>query len=201
MVGPDLKDLTTWTESDIETNVKRMEKMVGPLPDGEVKALVTFLKRPDAAEQQTKVAEVQQKKEDASNAPASAEEGARLFFGNTAFENGGTSCVACHSAQGTGGTLAKDLTDVYERMGQTALVSTCTNPSFPAMKPIYSAHPITKQEALHLAKFFETAPQRQKAKTPTIEVFGSAGAIGVLVAVAFGYRNRKTGARSKLTRR
>jgi cytochrome c2 len=208
MVGPDLKEVSTWNESDIETNVKRMEKMIGPIPDDEVKALVRFLKQPDAAVQQAKAVEVQEKKESVDSEPASADEGAHLFFGETAFANGGTSCIACHSVQGRGGTLAKDLTNVYERMGKTALVSICIQPSFPAMKPIYTQHPITKQEAVHLAKFLETAGQKQslsgdagRLHPQPMEALGSAGALAVLAAIAFGYRNRKTGARSKLTRR
>jgi cytochrome c2 len=201
LVGPDLKDVCKWKEADIESNVKRMEKMVGTLPDADVQALVKFLKKPDAAAEQTKVVEVQAKKEEADNAPASSDEGASLFFGKTAFENGGTSCIACHSVQGRGGSLAKDLTDVYSRMGKAGIVSVCTQPSFAAMKPLYTEHPITKQEALHLAMFFEAAPQTQRAKPAPVEGFGSAAAIAVLLAIAFGYRNRKTGAREKLAAR
>lgn len=201
LVGPDLKDVETWPSDELTVAVKRMEKMAGPLKDDEIKSLVSFLKSTHADEL-IKKAEAKEVVAVVSGQPASALVGRQLFFGAERFANGGPSCMACHRAEGSGGTMGPDLSHVYGKFGESALVSACEQTNFKVMKAVYQKQPVTKQEALHLTKYFASINDSKSEVTdPPVSTIGFVGAGVFLSGLAFLYRRRNTGTRSKLNRR
>jgi len=227
MVGPDLAGVSTWKTSDTVDAIKRMETSVGPLSGDEVDALVQYLKTPtnnatSAAEsaatttgataeakpvEQTSTSkespEGTEATSDMASQPGSAETGKRLFLGAQPFANGGASCVACHSGGVSGGTMGPDLTNIAERLNERALIAASEKTSFPVMRAAYANHPVTKQEAIDLAKYFVSlkGTVKQDSQLPPVGAAGAAGATLMLGLIAWGYRNRNTSVRSKLQRR
>lgn len=202
LVGPDLVETASWKTDELTGTVKRMEKFVGPLSTQEVDALVKFLKDPRAAvrlktEEQRAVAAAQTGTE-----PSSADVGRKLFLGTERFKNRGISCIACHRVEGHGGTMGADLTESFEKFGESALVATCEQPSYPVMKAIYRDQPITRQEALHVTKYLASLKGTTASRPdPPVGQMGMLGAAAFLAGLMFFYRNRNTGVRSRLNRR
>lgn len=134
--------------------------------------------------------------------PASAERGARLFTGSEALKNGGLSCIACHSIDGAGGTMAVELNEIYKKMAPQALVTACEKTPFKVMKTAYKDHPLEHQEALDLAAYLTSLKEPHEKLTeipvtPIALVFAGA----VFAIIALGYRGAKGSAREKLQRR
>ena len=189
LAGPDLKVVATWKRADLRSAVARMQENAGALTSDQIDALVALLQAPDVKAQLA-----------ALNAPvieispeekaASAEIGHHLFFGDQPFENRGTPCFACHSAGGRGGNLAADLTSIVAKRGNAAILAAAQQPAFPLMKAAYGAHPITKQEAYHLAAFLKSPPN-DREKTGVVH--GVAGGLAVLVfgIVAVAVRRKR----------
>ncbi len=182
--GPDLIHAAAMPRDGIRKAVTRMQDNVGPLQPDQIDALVAFLqsKAPAPA-----VAMSPEQK------AAKAAIGRQLFFGERRLANGGTPCFACHAVAGRGGNLAVDLTGVYARRGEAALISTEEQPAVPLMKAAYAAHALTPQEAWHLAAFFKDAPNEKPAIDRTVLVHGSAAGIAavVLAAIAVVIRPRR----------
>lgn len=201
LVGPDLNDVNNWPVDDLKAAVVRMQNMAGPLTDSEVKSLVTFLKNKDASEL-IKKSEEHKMAEAATAAPASEIVGKELFIGSKSFTNGGPSCISCHRAEGTGGTMGPDLTDAFTKFGENALVSACEQTNFKVMKAAYKDHPVTRQEALHLTRYFGSIKGAKKDTVdPPINVIGYGGAAVFLLGLTFMYKRRKGSARDQLNRR
>jgi mono/diheme cytochrome c family protein len=201
VAGPDLVAATHWTDADLRKALKRMEENVGPLKPEQTDALIALLKAPDVKAQLA-----------AANAPpvelspeekaASAATGRRLFFGEQPFAKHGTPCFACHAIGGRGGNLAADLSGVYARRGQDAVLSVAQQPKFPFMKAAYAGRELTRQEAFHLAAFFKesnAAPQRER--TGVVHAAASGLAIAALGVVALVARSRRGGVRSRMVRK
>ncbi len=90
--------------------------------------------------------------------PDSVREGMALFQGEERFEEGGPPCLSCHSVTNeniaTGGTFAKNLTDVYSRMGD-GLGVWLSAPSFAPMMAAYKDHQLTEKERESLTAFLK----------------------------------------------
>jgi len=201
LVGPDLLEVASWKTGELKDTVKRMEKFVGPLAPSEVDSLVKFLKDPKAAER-IKAEEQRAVAAEAGTEPSSADVGRKLFGGLEPFKNKGMSCIACHRVEGHGGTMGKDLTDSFERLGESALVSTCEQPSYPVMKAIYRDRQITRQEGLHITKYLASLKGTAASHPdPPVGQYGVLGAGAFLGGLMFFYRKRNTGVRSRLERR
>jgi len=92
--------------------------------------------------------------------------GKHLFTGSIAFQNGGATCMACHSIAGNGalggGTLGPDLTKVHERYGN-GLAAVLKSLPFPTMQGVFNDKPLTDEEVAHLYAYFvltdQIAPQ------------------------------------------
>lgn len=153
--GPDLKNAATYPRQTVIDAIKRMEKNVGPLSEADVTLFSDFLLAVDAADRLAAHRERVQMREAASMAPPDARLGEALFFGRTAFANGGAACAACHQAGGKGGNLAVSLEDAFTRLGAQPLQATTEAPGFPVMRAIYTPLPVTKQEAIHVVKYLE----------------------------------------------
>lgn len=90
--------------------------------------------------------------------------GKELFQGVRALRSSGAPCNSCHNVRArdylAGGSLAKDLTDAYGRLGEKALRAIIKSPPFPAMRAAYEDHPISEQEVSALTAFLqETAEE------------------------------------------
>ena len=84
--------------------------------------------------------------------------GRDLFTGRQALRNRAAACITCHTARGSGasiagGTFAKDLTNVYARLGDQGLDSALRAPAFRVMGKVFEARPLAEDEALALRAF------------------------------------------------
>jgi mono/diheme cytochrome c family protein len=179
-----------------------MEQRVGPLTDADLEQLADFVKDP-TANTRLKSAEARLAQMfTAKMEPASPATGHALFFGAKPFANGGMICSSCHAVQGRGGLLGPDLTRVHARMGDTPLVSAIEKASFKVMAPAYRAHPVTKQEALHLARYLGSLdPAAPVAVPPPTGTMGVAGAAAFLGGLAWLKRKKGFGKRPRMERR
>lgn len=189
LTGPALNAASGWPEAQLTVAIKKMEPKAGPLPDDVVAGLVAFLKSPDAqtrlkAEEARMAAQFAAKME-----PGDAVMGRDLFLGNKAFKNGGLSCVSCHAIEGAGGNLGPSLDGIFEKTGgEMPLISAIEQSKFKIMEPIYTRHPITKQEAAHLAKYFASL-RTGAVLLDTLPLFAKVGVgAGVLLLIGmFGF--------------
>ncbi len=203
--GPDLTPSTGWSLDQLKPAIKRMEKNVGPLTDEQVTAFAEFMKAPDIRERLKAEQKRIQAQFMAKMTPPDAALGKALFQGAEPFRNGGLACAACHAAEGQGGNLGFDLTGIFAKMGgETPLVSAIEQASFKVMAPHYKRHPVTKQEAMHLAKYFSTLdPQKViPTKAPFVPVGGGVALAGLMGLVFHLRRQRERRGRDvKLQRR
>jgi mono/diheme cytochrome c family protein len=137
---------------------------------------------------------------------ADVELGRQLFLGTTALTNNGPPCMSCHTARGTGssiagGTLAKELTHVFARLGDEGLDAALRNPAFPLMKDIYAKHALSKEEAFALRSFFAESNRTIGAARDTYSVLlvGIVGAVFCLVLLNALWSRRLRGIRKPLT--
>ena len=214
--GPDLAPSTGWPAADLAKAVERMEKNVGPMTDEEVGMLVDLLRSEDVRQRLSAARERQVAQMAASLEPPSARAGRELFHGGDSLTHRGLPCAACHrvrTAGGSlrGGTLASELTDAYDRLGEQAVLSAAETPGFALMRAAYGDRPVTRQEALHLAAYLEEVSERaedaEEAGAPAGPVAGApfawwgAGAtLLFLAAMAWLYRGRNRGVRAALVR-
>ncbi|MBI3186208.1 MAG: cytochrome c [Myxococcales bacterium] len=139
--------------------------------------------------------------------PGEVSSGQALFEGRQRLSKGGPPCFSCHNVRGTGlvggGTLAKDLTHVYARMGDPGLSAALSSTPFPLMKDIYGEAPLSTAEAFQLKAFLYesskdgTAPRRDRN-------FVYAGAIGLFLSlglIGLVWAGRIRGVRLKVVRR
>ncbi len=89
--------------------------------------------------------------------------GKELFTGETRFENGGASCQSCHQVAGAGimggGSLARDLTRVADRMPGASVLANVKSPGFPLMAQAYADKPLTPGEIFAVVAFIEKQSQ------------------------------------------
>ncbi|MFM1919316.1 MAG: hypothetical protein RLZZ303_950 [Candidatus Hydrogenedentota bacterium] len=197
--GPDLKASAGYPRQTVVDAIVRMEKNVGPMAPEEMQSLTEFLLDPSAADRLKAQQQKAAMKEAASLEPASADKGRALFFGRTAFQAGGIGCAACHQAGGRGGNLAASLEDSFTRLGEQSLMATTQNPGFPVMRAIYANQPVTKQEAVHIAKYLE-----EVSKTPAdpanvpLHLAGLTGTVIVMVLLGRATHKRAAGTRARM---
>lgn len=197
--GPDLKNATNYPRQTVIDAIKRMEKNVGPLSEAEVTQFADFLLAADAAERLAAHREQVQMREAASMAPPDARLGEALFFGRTAFANGGAACAACHQAGGKGGNLAVSLEDAFTRLGAQPLQATTEAPGFPVMRAIYTPLPVTKQEAMHVVKYLEAiSADPAPPSGVSLHLAGLGGTALVLVLLGKSTAKRVAGTRTRL---
>jgi hypothetical protein len=194
LTGPDLTAATSWAHADVRAAVDRMQDYAGPLTPQQIDEITGLLTSGHARELLT--AETARRAQRAKMKAASPATGRKLFFGEQRLSNGGLPCFACHTAAGQGGNLAADLTAVHTRMGETPLLAATEKPNFPLMKRTYAAHPVTPQEALHLAAFFAetaTATAALKPEHTMRTVQGTAAGVAIVLigAAAFFFRPRR----------
>lgn len=130
--------------------------------------------------------------------PEEVAAGKALFEGRTPLLNGGAPCISCHSARGAGviggGTLAKDLTHAFARLGEQGISSALGSTPFPIMKDLYGRAPLSDQEAFRIKAFLYGA-SADPAPPPVDHDFLYIGALAALasfgaISAAFGKRLR-----------
>jgi cytochrome c peroxidase len=201
LTGPDLTASLSWREPDLEAAILRMQEKAGPLSTDEVSGLIAFLK--DAQVKERIAAEEARITQQfaAKLEPPSAATGERLFRGEELLQNGGMACIACHRIGGVrGGTLGLDLSGVYGRMGETGLVSALEKAPFLVMAPVYREKPVTRQEALHIARWIRDmdAQSPDPGADPVVPAAASVAALGLAALVLGARKTRRRSARAEL---
>jgi len=134
--------------------------------------------------------------------------GRELFLGLSPLKAGGAPCASCHTVRGAkgllgGGRLAKDLTNVFARLGDEGLDTALKSPAYPLMNKVFADHPIEASEAFALRAFLYEAnlggePARDDSWSVTLA--GGLGSLGVLVALNAAWGRRLRGVRKPLVR-
>ncbi len=184
--GPDLIISINWSADDLTKAVKKMEKEVGTMSDAVIAGIVLLMKDDSlkmrlAAEEQRLILSRR-----ALLAPPDVSAGYDLFWGRRRFHNGGMNCSACHVVNGLGGTLGPDLSSTAGKLGEVALISAIEKASYKVMEPHYRTHPVTAQEALHVAAYLAQAPRTAigaEFSFHLLAVFAAAGLSGAIVAL------------------
>ena len=140
--------------------------------------------------------------------PQHVARGRDLFSGRAALQNGGPSCLSCHTARGTnagiaGGSFSVDLTNAYARLGDQGLDAALRAPAFRVMGRVFAPRPLTAEEALALRAFLHESNRAPVASEEVVSLpllggLGALGALGVLNAI---WARRLRGVRSTLVRR
>ncbi|MDI6696695.1 MAG: c-type cytochrome [Anaerolineales bacterium] len=219
LVGPDLQGVTQRRDlSWLKEFISAPDQMLAsgdpiatqllaeynnvPMPNlalspAEVEALIAYLENPAAG--------------GAGNAPPSAApagpgdaaRGQALFNGQIRLQNGGASCIACHSVAGLptlgGGSLGPDLTQVVQRYGgEAGTASVLTSLPFPTMQGFFATRPLTPQEQADLLAYFiwagaQPAPQQTTSPAAWFWAVGIGGALALFAGMAlFWPRQRRS---------
>lgn len=205
LMGPDLVVVAKMSETDLMTRIQGMQAYTGTLPPETVSALVQLLKDPTAGKQVAGTPMTPRKPLIRKpSAPAVAEEapsveiGRALFTGQRLLQNGGMACIGCHTAEGHGGTLGPNLRRALYHLNDAVLLKVCASPHVDAMKAAYREHPITHQEALHLAKYFSSLKHLQQDMWGDmlpylIGIFGTSVLVFLLLLLALRRRQSLSG--------
>lgn len=97
--------------------------------------------------------------------PRDVELGEAIFMGTLSLKNGGPSCISCHTVQGIqffgGGTLAPDLTTVFERyQGRRTLATWLSAPATPSMASMFKDQALESEEVLAIVAYFQSTLAR-----------------------------------------
>jgi mono/diheme cytochrome c family protein len=199
--GPDLLPATQWTDAQLRPAIKLMEKNVGPLSNDDLDGLVALLRDPAVRDRITTSQRSSMQKMESTLDRPSPTVGAALFHGPRALANGGLPCATCHQVAGEGGSLGPDLTAVASKLSGPPLISAVRNASFNVMRAAYRDHPITQQEAMHLAAWFESLKGTPASASATqIPALGIAFGGLAFLAIVISLRPRG-GVRARLLRR
>jgi mono/diheme cytochrome c family protein len=128
-------------------------------------------------------------------------QGQDIFQGKIRLTNGGPACNSCHHVKNDavigGGILAKDLTQVFSRLGGGAAVKAIIGSQpFPVMERAYKDNPLEAGEVASLVAFLEKADAEhalQRPKDYGIMLFLSGLGGCALLFILFGlfWRGRK----------
>ena len=133
--------------------------------------------------------------------------GRSYFLGLTPLKRGGAPCLSCHTVRGIGsavpgGTMAKDLTNVFARLGDEGLDRALASPAFPLMNKVFTDHPVDPPEVFSLRAFLYKAnlggePAREDSLS--IGLVSGVDTIVVLVLLNAFWARRLGGVRRPLT--
>lgn len=142
-----------------------------------------------------------------AGAPRLADQGARLFLGQTRFENGGPPCGSCHQVSTlpfpNGGTVGPDLSGAYRMLGDEGTDVTLQTLFFPTMMPLYEKRPLTAPERQALKAMLQQARPAGSTTGGTPMVAGIA-AVGFLLLLGVAWlasRHHLVGVRAPLVSR
>lgn len=211
MVGPDLKGITKrrtneWLvmfiqspskmlkSGDAQARVLFQEFNNTPMPDNaltvdQVNQILEYIDGGKAGNSIDTQKVALQNKIDSilkTNSIQDIERGRDLFYGALIFENEGAACISCHNAAynkiSRGGTLAKDLTKAYSRLGGFAgIKGIVASPPFPSMAETYKNHSITDEESAYIMLFLKGTDFQNK----TEQAINKAGFVYSALIVGF----------------
>ena len=140
----------------------------------------------------------------AAPAPALILQGQKLFLGDIRFSAGGPSCNSCHNVINDavigGGTLAKDLTETFDRLEAEGIVGMLPRKGeaspFPVMQAAYQGHEISAEEVPALVAFLQNAAAQRATQKPNdfglkMLFAGSGGVVFLLLLFSLIGRGRK----------
>jgi mono/diheme cytochrome c family protein len=202
LTGPDLISSAKWPKPDLKAAIKRMEPKAGPLTEEEIEGLALLISDPQVLPkleaEEAKMAQMFAAKMD----PASAEVGQALYEGRLPLKNGGLACAACHTMGAEGNILGPDLSRVSSKMSEIALSSAIEKSSFKIMDAAYREHPVTKQEAMHVAKYLSQKNPEHRPMAVSIPLkAGMISAALLLGGLVFVYRSSRRITHPELQRR
>jgi mono/diheme cytochrome c family protein len=121
--------------------------------------------------------------------------GKALFMGDVHLRSDGPPCMGCHSIDRAGalggGVMGPDLTPAFVKYGDAGLASVLANISFPAMKPIYAAHPLAPEEQADLRAFIQAESGQQQVNTDALVLgLSLAGFAAAMIGVGIVWRRR-----------
>ncbi len=222
LVGPDLTGVTDrrsneWLHKFISSSqgliasgdadaVKVFEennKMVMPdqvLTSAEIDMVLAYLKEASApATSVTAEAPPAEAEKPVEFTDADREAGRELFDGSNRLSGGGPSCISCHNVNHAsvmlGGGLAKDLTNVFGRMGHAGVSGILSAPPFPAMASSYGNAPLTESEIHQLTAFLakadaESATQVAHSPYSPFLTYGLGGLVAILMIIGIAWHAR-----------
>ena len=132
--------------------------------------------------------------------------GLDLFTGARSLQNGGPSCLMCHSVATDealgGGTLGPDLTSAFDSYGDLGLAGVLADIAFPTMQPIYADHALTSDEQMHLRTFLQASSARQSTQPlALLFVLAGGGFVTLMLLTHVVWRRRLGGVRRSLVER
>jgi mono/diheme cytochrome c family protein len=111
--------------------------------------------------------------------------GKALYAGSTAFEKGGSPCIACHGITGFGNAgganYGPELSSLYDNYGEEGVAAVLESLLFPSMEAIYAERPLTEEERLDLTAFFA---QTSEQKVPPAKPLAAPILMGVVIVFA-----------------
>lgn len=177
-----------------------------PFTDNQIAAVIVYIKAASGGEVQSAIAETVGGETAASvdTGIGGTEEdiimGQNLFQGKIRLANGGPSCISCHDVKNDaiigGGILAKELTNVFSRMGEPGVRAILGSPPFPVMQHAYLNKPLTYEEIFAIISFLQQADRDHMFQQPRdygVKLAGT-GIVGLIVLLsvyALLWRNRK----------
>ena len=188
-----LRKIALW----INGERSRWDLIYDELLDEEVDEVIAYLKSTStvvgtvetaAPLEKEKVIKKEATKEDISKGKA-------LFQGEQRFFNKGPSCISCHDVRNSsvfaGGSLAKELTTAYSRLGDISTRAILKKPAFAVMRQAYKDRDLTDAEIDALAAFLENVDKEQGNQEPTDYRFkmlrGALIGLGVLFIFYFAF--------------
>jgi mono/diheme cytochrome c family protein len=126
------------------------------------------------------------------------EQGKLIFLGSKRLTNGGPACISCHSAGESaplgGGSLAKDLTNVYGKFKDKGISVALSKLAFPVMSTVYDGKQLTDEENFQIKSFLyavnkEGSPQSGTQKKFLFLALG--GLIITMGMIDFTWRRRR----------
>jgi len=146
-------------DSDAVDVFKKFNKMVMPdndFTDSQIVNVIQYI----AANSSEQMAKTGKPLFDQPISEDSIRSGQMLFNGRKRFTNGGASCISCHNIDRpdvvAGGSLAKELTNVYSRMGAAGVKAIIDNAPFPTMAKAYDGRSLSDHEIIDLAAFLQS---------------------------------------------
>jgi hypothetical protein len=101
-----------------------------------------------------------------------------------------------------GNILGPDLSRISTKMSEVALASAIEKASFKIMDAAYREHSITKQEALHVAKYLSQENPKHRAMAVSLPLkAGGISAILLLAGLVLYYRSSRRITNPELKRR
>lgn len=185
-VGPDLKGVTERRNADW---LSRMIKAPSGLLDSDADARALLgqfnnVRMPDLGLSEAQVATLVSLLDECSRntcdlapkmKPVTQATDADIAMGQALFEgvhrpkNEAPACISCHTVDNVGGvlgggTLAKNLTTSFARLGEPGLDAALKAPAFPLMNKIFADRPLTGEEVFALRAFLYHANRTQLAE-------------------------------------